>query len=367
MRILFLNQYFPPDPAPTGVLLHELGEHLRALGHEVEFISSRQDYRSAKKKGGSRMLREMRALASIFFQALGARRPDLVFSASSPPCLVFAAALVALRHRAKGVHWLMDMYPEIAVALGEIKPGGLSRVIEKLTGWACRRCALVVALDADMAARLGKYGVASEVISPWVLQPLLDASPENEIAPDAEWTWIYSGNLGRAHEWETLLQTQLLLEQRGSPWSLLFQGGGPSWPLAQARATELGLRRCEWKPYVPEKELQTSLLCCRALVVTQRPETLGLLWPSKLALISNLPRPVLFVGPVEGAIASELRALPHAGVFAPGQSEQIAKWLSDIQADGGFTIAPPGQNAAKKREVLLEKWGALLDGLRKKS
>jgi colanic acid biosynthesis glycosyl transferase WcaI len=362
VRILFLNQYFPPDPAPTGVLLHELGEHLRAQGHEVEFVSSRQDYRYAKKNRG-RMVRELRALTSIFFQAVQVQKPDVVFSASSPPCLVVAAALVALRHRAKGVHWLMDLYPEIAVTLGEIKPGPLPWLIEKLTGWAYRRCALVVGLDADMAARLEKYGVAAEIIRPWVLQSLLNAAPENEIAPDAEWTWIYSGNLGRAHEWETLLQTQAILEKRGSPWRLLFQGGGPSWPLAQARATELGLRRCDWKPYATEQELQTSLLRCRVLAVTQRPETRGLLWPSKLAMVSNLPRPVLFVGPVDGAIARELQKLPHAGVFAPGDAVQIASWLDAVRADGGFAITPPAQSAAQKRALALEKWVGLLRAL----
>jgi colanic acid biosynthesis glycosyl transferase WcaI len=102
VRILFLNQYFPPDPAPTGVLLRELGEYLRAQGHEVEFVSSRQDYRAAKKNRG-RMVRELRALASIFFRAMRTQKPDVVFSASSPPCLVVVAALIALRHRAKGV------------------------------------------------------------------------------------------------------------------------------------------------------------------------------------------------------------------------------------------------------------------------
>jgi colanic acid biosynthesis glycosyl transferase WcaI len=258
----------------------------------------------------------------------------------------------------------MDLYPEIAVALGEIKPGPLPWAIEKLTGWAFRRCALVVVLDADMAVRLEKYGVASEVIRPWVLQSLLDAAPKNEIAPDAEWTWIYSGNLGRAHEWETLLQTQAVLEKRGSPWRLLFQGGGPSWPLAQARAAELGLRRVAIGNRTrPSRNSKSSLLRGRALVVTQRPETRGLLWPSKLAMVSNLPRPVLFVGPIDGAIARELRTLPHAGIFSPGQSAQIADWLDALHAKGGFAIAPPAQNAAQQRALSLEKWAGLLRGL----
>src|SRR5579862_7765262 len=150
MRILFLNQYFPPDPAPTGILLRELGDHLQSQGHEVEYVSSTQNYRSAKKNQ-KRLLREILALGSILFKGLKAQRPDVVISGSSPPCLLVVAALIARRHKAKSIHWLMDMYPELAIALGEVKAGFVSAIIEKLMGWGYRRSKLVVALDDDMA------------------------------------------------------------------------------------------------------------------------------------------------------------------------------------------------------------------------
>ena len=102
--------------------------------------------------------------------------------------------------------------------------------------------------------------------------------------------WLYSGNLGRAHEWETLLEAQQLLEKRGANWSLIFQGGGPSRPLAEARARELCLKNCSWKDYVPEAELQDSLRAAKVLIVTQSAANTGL------------------------AVAEQTRADPH---FAP--------------------------------------------------
>src|SRR5436309_206230 len=108
MRLLFLNQYFPPDPAPTGVLLRELADHLAAHGHEVDFISSRQSYRG-EKKSGSRAIREQRALLEILLRGIAARRPDIVISATSPPLLLFIATLVSMRHGARSAHWLFDM------------------------------------------------------------------------------------------------------------------------------------------------------------------------------------------------------------------------------------------------------------------
>lgn len=153
MRILFLNQFFPPDPAPTGILLWELADALEAYGHVTDFIAARQDYRQGQRRGG-RMIRELQALATMLFDGLWNPRPHVVISASSPPCLGFVAALIAWRHSARSMHWVMDLYPEIAIALGEIRDGALACVLRKAMGWAYRRCERVVALDADMARRL---------------------------------------------------------------------------------------------------------------------------------------------------------------------------------------------------------------------
>ena len=95
------------------------------------------------------------------------------------------------------------------------------------------------------------------------------------------------------------------------------------------RATQLGLQRCEWKGYVAQEGLISSLMGARLLVVTQRPATRGLLWPSKLAALEKLPRPILYVGPEEGAIAKRLLARGNAGVFAPGQAEAVAHWIEE--------------------------------------
>ena len=101
------------------------------------------------------------------------------------------------------------------------------------------------------------------------------------------------------------------------------------WPTARECAERLGLKRCDWRPYVQEDQLPASLLAADVLVVTQKPETCGLLWPSKLALVTSLPRAILWVGPTDRAIARDLARLPQAGIFAPGDAAGIVKWLSE--------------------------------------
>src|SRR4051812_43234018 len=108
VHFLFLNQYFPPDPAPTGILLAELADELRAHGHTVECLGAAQDYRPGQAKGG-RWKREFAALLQILLRGLRAQRPDVVLSATSPPCLLVVATIIALRHGAKSAHWVMDL------------------------------------------------------------------------------------------------------------------------------------------------------------------------------------------------------------------------------------------------------------------
>lgn len=358
MRILFLNQYFPPDPAPTGVLLKELADRMQAAGHTVDFVAARQDYRASQRRGG-RMAREARALVRMWFDGLRRPRPDVVLSATSPPCLLLVGTFLAWWHRAKSVHWVMDLYPEIAVSLGEIRDGALAKILRKLMGWAYRRAAAVVVLDEDMEQRLEPTGAKLETIRPWVFSSVIEVLSQTAGESQAPWTWIYSGNLGRAHEWETLLAAQVLLEKRQAGIRLLFQGGGPSRPAAEARGRELGLRDCEWSGYVDEAELPASLLRADVLVVTQLPAAQGLLWPSKLSLILSLQRPILWVGPVDGAVGRLLRGLPRAGVFAPGAAEGVADWLMARKED-----AVPVKRAVDPqahREAALGTWKSLLE------
>lgn len=362
MRILFLNQYFPPDPAPTGILLRQMGDALEAAGHTVDFVAARQDYHAGQGKGG-RMARELKALLTMLLDGLRRPRADVVIYASSPPCLPVVATFVSLWHRARAFHWIMDLYPEIAVALGEVPSGFIAKAVACLMGWCYRRCEKVVVLDADMAECLRPYGVEPGIIGPWIFEdepPLLTAPVE----PYSQWTWIYSGNLGRGHEWETLLQAQAILEQRSPDIRLLFQGGGPQWTAARQRANELGLQRCEWRPYVERDELRKSLLRAHCCIGTQLAAVKGMLWPSKLGVLLSLPRPLLWIGPSGGSTARQLGSRPYTGVFAAGQAAEVADWLLALSQQQPRFASKDLFDAPAQRRQALADWCALVESRR---
>ena len=336
MNLLILNQYAPPAQAPTSRLVDELREFLVHKGHTVRVVSERAEYRGHHARKGSRLLRELKALAMITWGALRSKpHPDVMLALSSPPCLLVAAALVARTRRIVLAHWAMDLYPDLAIALGELPPTGASGIFRKLMRWAYYRCAIIVALDDDMATHLKKvYEVETKIISPWAaadLTPEAIPPPTQSIGATLaaqSWTWLYSGNLGRAHEWRPILRAQRELEDRALPIQLLFEGGGAMWMEAQHFAAELELRNCRWCNYTDEAQSLQTVLVSSVIIATQRGEARGLLWPSKLARIIPMRKPLIWIGPTDGAIATSIRDRPDTACFEPEQVPEIVAWIA---------------------------------------
>ncbi len=354
MHFLFLNQYVPPDPSPTARLLGDLAEHLEESGHTVRMVSAAQEYHRPSSTRVGRYWRELTGLVRLLAGGFRGAHPDVVLSLSSPPCLLIPATLIARLRGARSVQWVMDLYPDIAVALGEIPQGTTAASLDGQMGRSYRRCALVVALDTDMAQRLARHGVVAKVLPPWS-----EVSLPSERVPLAQpWQWLYSGNLGRGHEWESLLRAQQLLEQRDVPVQLVFQGGGAARQKAQVLASELGLVRCSWRGYAPQDQIVENLLAAGAMIITQKPNVQGMLWPSKLATALQVPRPILWVGPANGAIAAALRERPGSGVFEPHEHAQIAAWVEQRWRNPQDVPASPGT-----RPAALAQWTDWLEAL----
>ena len=342
MRLILLNQYEPPDPSPTARLIGELADALRNDGDQVTVIGSSQNYRVRARGRIARLFRELKALAELFWKVLTASRADVIVSTSSPPGLLVIATLLSKLKGARSVHWALDLYPELALALESTVPKWLEPILYSVVRVCYRSASAVVCLDRDMRDHIERlYGVKSEIIQPWLLHDLNSIRLATlDYPPKEPFFWLYSGNLGRAHEWETLLDAQRVLEDRGRDITLVFQGDGPAFPLAQEKAAKFGLERVQWRSYAPQDQLADSLLGAHATVVTQKPSTQGLIWPSKLGLVMCLPRPVIFVGPTKSSIADNLRERGNSACFSPGEAELLANYLERL-----YSSWPPSDPA----------------------
>ncbi|MEM7010573.1 MAG: glycosyltransferase [Verrucomicrobiota bacterium] len=368
MRILFINAWIPPSDAPTSRLLGDVGEALAAAGHEVDFLGDTGSYRARTNRNVfQRGFGEISRLWKLWREGKRRERPDLIVALSSPPLLLPIAVKIAQHHRSPLIHWAMDVYPEIAVQLGVLgERSPMTALSGRLMKFGYDRCERLVALDEAMEEFLAKKSDTQiEISQPWILPQFLEheSNPQPQ-KMDEDPIWLYSGNLGRAHEWKVLLKVQQLLESANAGIRLVIQGGGAGVPKAEQLAEDLGLQKVEFRPFAADDATIASLLNANVLVATQLPETLGLLWPSKLSLMRHLDRPLLWIGP-ENTVIDELQASGRSGVFSADQEREIADWLiqtHSLQQSVGFDR----ESAEALRNDSLAKWVELAETIHQK-
>src|SRR5579884_2406413 len=186
MRILLLNQFYAPDPAPTAQLLGDLARHLAGIGHRVTVVCARSSYAGledstngtsegveVKRVAGlpfSRaVLARMSSYAAFFVRALGcaigSARPDLVITLTTPPLLSSAGLLANKLRGARHVIWEMDMYPDALIDVGILAADSL---VARIIGWIAdvprRHADAVIALGPCMRDRLVQRGTPPEAI-----------------------------------------------------------------------------------------------------------------------------------------------------------------------------------------------------------
>jgi hypothetical protein len=105
----------------------------------------------------------------------------------------------------------------------------------------------------------------------------------------------YSGNLGRAHEFTTILEaaTQLIEDPQ---IVFLFIGSGPQKLWLEAEVNKRHLTNVLFKPYQPRECLGDSLTVPDVHLISLRPSLEGLMVPSKFYGIAAAGRPVLYLG-----------------------------------------------------------------------
>ncbi|ABK44902.1 glycosyl transferase, group 1 [Magnetococcus marinus MC-1] len=397
-QIIFVNRYFAPDHSATSQLLSDLSQHLAGQGRRVCVITSRQRYEGGQSLaardsyhgvqvfrvagfqfGRSHLLgRGLDYLSFYLFAAWRllwlARRDDWVVVKTDPPLLSVVVALLALVKRVRVVNWVQDLFPEVAVALLPQLPWrGLQPLLRGLRNLSLRRATANVVICAGMKARLQREGVDEKrlhVIYNWSVSP----QPERDMAQpnpyrhrwqlDHRFVLSYSGNMGRAHRFESIIWA---IEQSAANQAIqwLFIGGGPQRAqVAEAVQEQLG-RTVQFHPYQPQERLHLTLAVADLHLVSLAPEMEGLIFPSKLCGILQAGRGVLLVADPEGEMGALVREQQCGLVFAP---EDKAGLLAAIER---LSRAPElcqqmGARAYQlsethfSRQAMLRQWQQLL-------
>jgi glycosyltransferase involved in cell wall biosynthesis len=142
----------------------------------------------------------------------------------------------------------------------------------------------------------------------------------------------YSGNMGRVHEFETILQAAARLESEDDI-VFLFIGGGNQRAHLEREAARRVLARVLFKPYQDRALLPESLGVADVHLVSLRPDLEGFVFPSKLYGIAAAGRPLIFIGDPAGDIGGIVRSGRCGAVVRPQESLELATWVQKLRDD----------------------------------
>jgi glycosyltransferase involved in cell wall biosynthesis len=303
----------------------------------------------ATRLGKSSLLRRGADYASFYASASRALaglvgRADVLMPLTTPPLvggLAELASHLGVTRKVPVVSVVQDLYPDVAVALGAVREGGLvHRAWAAVGGLQLRAATRVVALSQAMATRLGRYGVPAahiDVIENWALAEL-EASAEVvasgqrarlEYGIGERFSVMYSGNMGAGHAFDTLLAAAERLADRGDI-SFTFVGDGVRRGEI-ARAAER-LPNVRLFPLAAREHLAESLAAGDLHVVTMRDDVAGLIVPSKLYGILAAARPVLAIGPRDADVAELTRRAEAGHAIDNGDVAGAVRAISDLAA-----------------------------------
>jgi colanic acid biosynthesis glycosyl transferase WcaI len=399
-RVVFVNRYFFPDQSATSRMLADLAFRLAERGVSVAVVTSRQLYENPRAalppyevahgvtiyrvstavRGRARLVG--RALDYLSFHVAAGRallkllrRGDVVVAKTDPPLISIVVSHAARWRGAVLVNWLQDLFPEVASVLTpKLIPKRIERQLTAARDRSLRRAAMNVVLGEGMRDRVLSAGIDARrvrIVPNWadttsvVPMPTIDSVTRRRIALDGRFVIGYSGNLGRAHEFETLIGAARLL--RTDPrFAFLITGGGAKAEAVRNSVQSLGLDSFFFQSYQPAERLSDSLAAADAHFVSLLPALEGLIVPSKLYGILAAGRPVVFVGDPGSDLAKLVREQRCGVVVAVGDSEGLAAELRALRDDPGRlesmgTRARELALARYTKEHAVAEWLALLD------
>jgi colanic acid biosynthesis glycosyl transferase WcaI len=402
MKLVFLNRFFHPDHSATSQLLSDLAFLLAERQYHVEVISGRYGYDDSERVfrpsetidrvivhrvwtsrfGRDNLVGRAIDYATFYLAAAWrlwrlARSGDVVIAKTDPPLLSVVAAMVCRLRGVTLINWLQDIFPETAQRLdvGGVVARPAYGPLQQLRNFSLRVAHANVVLGDRMARYVGSLGLPSDrvsIIHNWADGRAVSPIAHHENPLRTEWglndafVVAYSGNLGRAHEIDTLVGAmQLVAAGRDtasageSPAVLwLIVGGGAALPRLKAEVAWRGLTSVRFKPYQPRAYLAQSLSAADVHLVSLRPELEGLIVPSKFYGIAAAGRATIFIGDKDGEIARLVARHRCGFTVGVGDSAKLAQMVLDLAADR-VTCLEMEQNARRAFEAEFDKPNAV--------
>lgn len=385
-QLSILTQFFPPDYAATGQLVEELAKGMSLQGLAVQVFTGQPGYaydhqsapanevangvticrtrtarfwpRRIRGRAVGGLLYCLRALIKLLHPA---RRGQLLLVTTEPPYLPVLAYLLNRLLGQPYVCVVYDLYPEVAVALGVVpNHHWVVRLWRWLNRCTWRQAEAIIVLSDTMTQRIltvcpeaeGRISVIHNWANPKTIYPRPKTRNWFALKHELEgnFTVLYSGNMGRCHDIETILAAAVLL--RYEPIQFVFIGAGAQREGCQARVLAEGLTNCLFLPYQPKETLPYSLTACDLSLVSLRSGVEGLVAPSKLYSSLAAGRPVAAICEPHSYLRSLLEDGGCGRAFDNGDGAGLAQFISTLAANPTLAL----QMGLKGRHYMMQNF-----------
>ncbi len=371
MRILILTQFFAPDITAAAFRMTDFARLLSERGHDVRVITShphkvrslargptldaadrpewgsdcgvlRCHIREVTGSGAKAYIRHYLSFVAGSVR-LGTRlwlsgwRPDIIYVTSPPLFVGLAGRYLSLLYRRPVVFEVRDIWPDTAVAAGQLAADGrayrIGRAMEK---YFYRKASRLTCVSRPMAEYLANE-CETEVTVVYngipVPSDLPAASSPSETRPAATCpsptgvdpaknrrTLLYAGNLGHLQELDLVIEAFARLRDAGqmTDWQIHFVGDGACRERLQSLVNRVELSdRVHFIDAVPREEALRRMSTAELLYLhLKQDETLTKTIPSKVFDYLLAGRPI--VGGILGEGREILEKTGANVTFEPG-------------------------------------------------
>jgi colanic acid biosynthesis glycosyl transferase WcaI len=369
-KVVIVSQHYPPDSSTTAAIMSAIAEHLAAevpvlivsgtpgsatrdptpLGRPaVVEIKNRMPAKAALiRRAVAEMLFTTRAFMAMLNKL---QRGDVVFTVTAPFTLPYAVAAAARLKRARSVLIMHDLYPEVLVMAGLLRPTSIfTKLIRGANSLMFRALNAVVTIGRDTEAHLLLYkGMTREkirFIPNWAtLAPgVRPVGADNRYRPaHARYVVGLSGNLGFTHDPVTVLDAAVRLLKDDPGIHFLLSGWGIGFEQLKALQSETSLPNVTVLERVPEENLEEFLAAANVWLIPYRPNVAGVSVPSRFYNLLAVGRPVIIISEPDAEVALTLKEHALGWVVTPGRPDELAEIIRD--ASFSSDIAQAGRAA----------------------
>jgi colanic acid biosynthesis glycosyl transferase WcaI len=349
-KVLVVSQHYPPDPSTTAAIMAAISERV-AREADVLVLSGTAGSATAASAGKPEVVEVRnwvpgkaallkRALAELLFTArtfvamlARLRRGDVALTVPAPFMLPYAFAAAAKLKGARSVLIMHDLYPDVLVMAGLLKPDSLLvKAMHALNAPMFRALNAVVIIGRDSEKLLLRYpGMTSDkirFIPNWAtLAPGVRAiAPDNPYRRSLSALYVVglSGNLGFTHDPVIVFEAARLLRDN-SDIHFLLSGWGVGFDELKAMQIEAKLPNVTLVDRVEDEQLETFLSAANAWIIPYRKNVAGVSVPSRFYNLLAIGRPVILISEVDAEAALTVTEHGIGWVVPPGRADELAE------------------------------------------